>query len=415
MIPSKRTSAYLRFLYFLFFIGMGSCAPFASIFLKRVLVGADGKPAIELIGIIYSLLPFVGIIAGMAAGIVADRFHLGRKIIALCCLTSVASAILLAQAAEPWTVAWTLKQKFFFILLFSLVFGFGTGPIHGLLDAETLHFLNAQNAREKYGTFRLFGTYGWFVVTIIMGALLTQFHDLGLMYYGAAFGCLLLGIAALFGTTITGLSTSKPGKLPLSHLKNNRRFQIFLVFVFLNGLIYNSTTDYLGYFFDDIMKSFWQIGLIFGTWTIFEIPIMLYSRKIMTMFGNRNLIVAGMTLDAIRLILFASCTIQTPYFVKFLIALLQGPAFACTHIGLIDYIDRQAHENMRATYLNIATIAQNTIGASVGGILGSIIIKHLGSAALFRLGGFAIIGLVFFFYSVVKSENSKVVPEEKTF
>jgi uncharacterized membrane protein YfcA len=69
---------------------------------------------------------------------------------------------------------------------------------------------------------------------------------------------------------------------------------------------------------------------------------------------------------------------------------------------------------MRATYLNIATLAQNTIGASAGGILGSIIIKHLGSAALLRLSGFAIIGLVFFFYAAVKRNSPKASPDDTT-
>jgi len=400
------SAPYLKSLYFLFFIGMGSSAPFASIFLKRVLVNEHGAPAIELMGIIYTILPFIGIVASMASGLVADRFHLGRKIIAVNCIIAAISAIMIGQSAEPWTIAWTLQQRFVFLMILLLIFGFGVGPIHGLLDAETLHFLNSQNAREKYGTYRLWGTYGWFVSTIIMGALLTQFKNLGFIYYGAAFGCLLLGIGALFG--MSAAHVPKMEKIPLGHLKANKQFQIFLVFIFIYGLIYNTTTNYLGYFFDDIMKSFWQIGLIFGTWTIFEIPVMLYSHKFMKKFGNRTLIISGMAFNAIRLVLFASFTMKTPYIYKFLIALLQGPAFALTHIGLIDYIDRAAHHKMRATYLSVATIAQNTLGAAAGGILGSEIIKDLGSAALLRLSGIAIFILIFFFVFLVKNEEMPV-------
>ncbi len=400
---SPKTSAYLKSLYFLFFIGMGSSAPFASIFLKRVLVNEHGAPAIELMGIIYTILPFIGIVASIAAGFVADKFHLGRKIIAVNCIIAAISAILIGQSAEPWTIAWTLQQRFVFLLLLLLLYGFGIGPIHGLLDAETLHFLNSHNARERYGTYRLWGTYGWFVSTIIMGALLTQFNNLGFVYYGAAFGCFLLGIGTLFGMSSTSLP--KLEKIPLGHLKNNKKFQIFLVFIFIYGLIYNTTTNYLGYFFDDIMKSYWQIGLIFGTWTIFEIPVMLYSHKFMKKFGNRTLIISGMAFNAVRLILFASFTIKTPYLYKFLIALLQGPAFALTHIGLIDFIDRSAHDKMRATYLSVATIAQNTLGAAAGGIMGSQIIKFFGSAALLQLSGIAIFVLIFFFVFLVKKEE----------
>jgi PPP family 3-phenylpropionic acid transporter len=403
------TAGYLRLLYFVFFIAIGSCSPFASIFLKRVLVNGHGIPAIGLIGIIYAILPFVGMIASMSASFVADRFRLGMKIMALCCIISVCSAVILGQTAGPWALSWSLDKKFLVVLTLSLVYGFGTGPISSLMDAETLHFLNARNAREKYGTFRLWGTNGWFVSTIFMGALLTWHNDIGLIYYGAAAGCLLLGIAAAFGRN-SGF-VARGTHMPLGHLKSNSPFHIFLAFIFLNGLIYNATYTYTGYFFDEIMSSFWQIGLIFGTWSIFEIPIMLHSHGIIKRFGNRRLIVAGLAINALRLFLFGTFTVHTPYGWKFLIALLQGPAFALTHIGIIDYIDRRAHHDMRATYLSVASVTQNTLGASAGGIIGSIIIRQLGTASLLRLSGIAMIGLAIFFVASVKADPARTRTE----
>lgn len=401
-----QSAGYLRLLYFVFFLAIGACSPFASIFLKRVLVSDSGAPAIGLIGIIYAILPFVGMVASMSASLAADRFRLGMKIIMLCCAISVCSAVLLGQTAGPWALSWDLEKKFFVILALSLIYAFGTGPINSIMDAETLHFLNARNAREKYGTFRLWGTNGWFVSTILMGALLTMFHDIGLVYYGAAAGCLLLGIAAAFGKNAG--SSPRASQMPLGHLKANTGFHIFLVFIFFNGLIYNATYTYMGYFFDEIMNSFWQIGLIFGTWSIFEIPIMLHSHEILKRFGNRRLIILGLSINALRLFLFGMFTVHTPYAWKFLIALLQGPAFAFTQIGTIDYIDRHAHPKLRATYLSVASVTQNTIGASAGGIIGSVIIRQLGTASLLKLSGIAMIGLVFFFLAAVKNGPVKI-------
>jgi MFS transporter, PPP family, 3-phenylpropionic acid transporter len=404
-----QSAAYLRLLYFVFFLAIGASSPFASIFFKRVLVSGPGAPAIGLIGIIYAILPVVGMVASMSASLAADRFRLGMKIILICCIISVCSAVLLGQTAGPWALSWSLDKRFFVILTLSLVYGFGTGPISSLMDAETLHFLNAQNAREKYGTFRLWGTYGWLVSTILMGALLTRYHDIGLIYYGAAAGCLLLGIAAAFGKAAG--SPQRASHMPLSHLKSNSRFHIFLAFIFLNGVIYNATYTYMGYFFDEIMSSFWQIGLIFGTWCIFEIPIMLHSHGIIKRFGNRRLIVLGLAINALRLFLFGMFTVHTPYAWKFLIALLQGPAFALTHLGIIDYIDRQAHHSMRATYLSVASVTQNTFGASAGGIIGSVIIRQLGTANLLRLSGIGLLCLAFFFLAAVKTDPAKIRSE----
>jgi hypothetical protein len=68
---------------------------------------------------------------------------------------------------------------------------------------------------------------------------------------------------------------------------------------------------------------------------------------------------------------------------------------------------------MRATYLSVAQMAQNTLGASAGGIIGSIIIRELDSAALLKISGLAIMGLVVFFLSAVKNENkaSSLIPQ----
>jgi MFS family permease len=79
-----------------------------------------------------------------------------------------------------------------------------------------------------------------------------------------------------------------------------------------NTLFY-STGNGCGYFFDDVMKTPLEIGWILGTWTLFEIPVLLFSRRLIDRFGNRWLIVSGLLLSGLRLILFPFFTRETPY------------------------------------------------------------------------------------------------------
>jgi len=44
--------------------------------------------------------------------------------------------------------------------------------------------------------------------------------------------------------------------------------------IFYKHVIVNAASNYTGYFFDDVMKTPLEIGLIFGAWTLFEIPVM---------------------------------------------------------------------------------------------------------------------------------------------
>lgn len=399
----KQQNWYLRTLYFLLFIGIGSGMPFTSAFLKHVLINPDGSPNDNLIMLIYIVLPYIGLVANPASAIMSDKFRLGKHIITFNCIIGGFLALVLAQTAEPWTVLWGVKIKFLIILPLMLLSAFFLQPLHTLIDAETMRFLNTHSTREKYGSFRLLGTIGWSVSCIAVGWLVTVSQREAIIFYGAAIGYFALAFAAIRGLHIKPVSEAI--KIPWRHLKKDRMFQWFLVFIFLNGIVAMACFNYMAYFFDDIMKSYFRMGLIFGTWTIFEIPIMIYSHKLISRLGNRWFIVIGLTLNAIRLFLFSHFTLETPFFWKFLAALIQGPAFAFSFNGIIDFVDRQAHEDMRATYLSLMNVARFTVAGSLAGFLGMMVIKQWGTSALMNIGGYSFAGLVVFFLVFVRGHG----------
>jgi MFS family permease len=381
--------------------------PFLSAFLKHVLVNPDGSPNNNLIMLIFTFLPYIGLVANPASAIISDKFRLGKHIISFNCFIGGFLAIGLAQSAEPWAVIWGIRVKFLVILPLMLFSAFFLHPLHTLLDAETMRFLNKHSSREKYGSIRLLGTVGWSVACIVIGWLVTVTQREAIIYYGSAVGYFLLGFATLKGLHVKPVSEAI--KIPWKHLKADRMFQWVLVFIFFNGIISMACFNYMAYFFDDVTKSYFRMGLIFGTWTIFEIPVMIYSHKLISRMGNRWFIVVGMTLNAIRLFLFSQFTLATPFLWKFTVALIQGPAFAFTFNGFIDFIDRQAHDDMRATYLALANIARFTIAGSLAGLLGGIVINIWGTAALMQVGSYSFVGLVVFFLVFVRGHG----PERK--
>jgi MFS family permease len=175
------------------------------------------------------------------------------------------------------------------------------------------------------------------------------------------------------------------------------------------GIVGNASSNYTSYFFDDVMKTPLEIGLIFGTWTLFEIPVMLFSKKLIDLFGNRWLIILGLVFNGIRLVLFSFFTLGTPFFYKWAASLIQGPAFGFSHIGIIDFVDRRAHADMRATYMSIMNIARLSISSALGGILGSWMIKEWSASFLMQFCGYSSFALVLFFFVFVKGFK----PEKK--
>jgi PPP family 3-phenylpropionic acid transporter len=403
MDPVRKQSVYLKTLFFLLFIGLGVSSPFFGIFYKHVLVQADGTPAIGLIGLIFFVMPLVSLVANIPAGILADKFHSGKHLITLFCFGVSLFAALIGLAGEDFAHGWTANGKFIYIFVLLFFLNGLFFPIMPMLDAETLLFLNKHFRREFYGAYRVWGTYGWSVSSILMGVLLFYFRHDPLIFYCAALAFAVLGFASWSG--IEAKPAAAPIIIPWNHLKKDILFRWFLLFIFLHGVVTTSSFTYTGYFFDDVLKTPLEIGFILGTWAIFEIPVMMFSRELIDRFGNRWLIVSGLLLSGIRLILFSFFTLETPFVWKWAAALLHGPGFGLSQLGIIDFVDRRAHPAMRATYLNIATVARMSLASALGGILGSVVIERWGGAFLMQFCGWVTIALILFFVFLIRNRG----------
>ena len=405
MDPVRKQSVYLKTLFFLFFVGLGISSPYFGIFYKHVIVGADGTPAIGLIGLIFFVMPLVSLVANLPAGILADKFHSGKHLITLFCFGVSLFTALIGLAGEDFANGWTANGKFIYIFALLFFLNCFFYPIMPMLDAETLLFLNRHFRREYYGAYRVWGTYGWSISSILMGGLLFYFRHDPLIFYCAALAFAVLGFASWSG--IEAKPMAAPIIIPWNHLKKDILFRWFLLFIFLHGVVTTSSFTYTGYFFDDVLKTPLEIGFILGTWAIFEIPVMMFSRELIDRFGNRWLIVSGLLLSGIRLILFSFFTPETPFIWKWTAALLHGPGFGLSQLGIIDFVDRRAHPAMRATYLSITTVARMSLASALGGILGSVLIERWGAAFLMQFCGWVTIALIFFFVLLVKKDSRR--------
>jgi PPP family 3-phenylpropionic acid transporter len=399
----RKQSVYLKTLFFLFFVGLGISSPYFGIFYKHVIVDADGTPAIGLIGLIFFVMPLVSLVANLPAGILADKFHSGKNLITLFCFGVALFTALIGLAGEDFAHDWTANGKFIYILVLLFFLNCFFYPIMPMLDAETLLFLNRHYRREFYGAYRLWGTYGWSVSSILMGVLLFYFRHDPLIFYCAALAFAVLGFASWSG--IETKPAAAPIIIPWNHLKKDILFRWFLLFIFLHGVVTTSSFTYTGYFFDDVLKTPLEIGFILGTWAIFEIPVMMFSRELIDRFGNRWLIVSGLFLSGVRLILFSFFTLETPFVWKWAASLLHGPGFGLSQLGIIDFVDRRAHPAMRATYLSITTVARMSLASALGGILGSVLIERWGGAFLMKFCGWVTIVLILFFVFLVRRDD----------
>ncbi len=389
----------IKLLYFMLFLAFGMSSPYSAIFYRHTLTRPDGTTDLNLIGLIYAAMPFVGLVTSMCAGVVADALRLGRRLITICCFGASVFSFAIAWGVGDLALHWSLAAKF--SLLFALLAAMTVfnSPVGSLLDAETLRFLNTENRREDYGSHRLWGTLGWAVGTPIMGWLLMKFPP-AIMFYAMSVGSFLMGIASIGGVEATLKRTREP--IQWNRLLKDKTFLLFLIFLFFYGMVMSATSNFFSYFFEDVMHSSFETGIIFCVWTFLEIPIMYWGAKLVSKFGPRKLLLAGLICGIVRYILFSFFTIDTPFVYKFLASLVHGPAFGLTFLGLMHFLDQRAHQTMKATYVSISSMVQGSFAASLGGWLGSVIMGSFGGRGMMLFSALTFAGLFVFILVFVK-------------
>ena len=338
----KKESSLLKELYFWSFIAFGAISPFAGIFYKKVLIDTNGNPDIIKIGLIFSFAPIAGLLSNLITSIISDKINGGKHIISWLSIMTFASAILVGLSGSSFFMQLPLNIRF--TALFSTVFlyRFTMMPINALIDTETMRHLNKIGKREQYGTYRFWGTIGWAVITPIMGAILLLTNNYQTIFFVGALGYLVL---AYLGTKTAEGSKIEKQKIDWSILKKDWRFLLFLVFIFLTGMVDSSTATYMGFFFDDVMNTPLKIGLMFSIWTTFEIPVMHFSKQLISIFTSKGLMIFGLILGALKLYLFSRFTLETPFVFQLLAALIHGPAFAFLYLGAIDIVDNYVSDS----------------------------------------------------------------------
>jgi len=422
---STKEAQLLKGLYFWSFIAFGFVAPFSGIFLKKVLVDSSGETDVMKIGIILSAAPIMGLLANLAAGVISDRTQKGRNIISWLSFATCITALLVAFSGTHLVMSLPLTYRFVFLFITVLAYRFSMMSINALVDSEVMQYLNKYSDRSQYGSYRFWGTIGWAVATPIMGAALAiLLSDLGTFQialwnlFDTSCEALSYSIIFILGALAylyfgwlslksTGSGVVKKIDVDWSYIKKDRTFRVFLIFAFLAGVIENSTSTYLGFFFDDVMDTPLKIGLIFSFWTTLEIPVMKYSKQLIKKLGNRGLIILGLLLNAFKLVCFSQFTLQTPFYLQMMAALIHGPAFAFLFLGTIDTVDKLAHDTLRATYMSTTSIARYTLAAMVGSVLGAKLIDLFGGATFMQIGATAFVILIPFFMILVKTEEKK--------
>lgn len=382
--------------FYFFLSGAYSCvSPFLTVYYDSL-----GFSETQ-IGLLFSVQPFLGFVAGSLGTLLADKTHKYKLILASALVLTAALRLTLFGVRDFWPVLAV-------VFLTESV----SSPTYPLLDNAVLEVLRSQ--AHTYGKVRLWGAVGWGIFAAIMGWIVT-FSDLKATF---------VGFACLVGVTLLILVPFPMGR-PHHHdeLKHQQRlrarqedsaavrmlrlfssFEVLSFFftVFTLGFCMGAILSTLFLYLKVLGASELLMGLSITFTCIAEVPFFFFFERLVALLKVRGVLYLSFACYVIRLLYYSFLT--NPWLVL-PAELLHGITYAAAWSACVLHAKELAPRGLEATMQGLLTGTHWGIGVGVGGLMGGFLYETLGPVNTFRVtAGIATGGLVLFVVSNVISD-----------
>ncbi|NOU97962.1 MFS transporter [Paenibacillus sp. LMG 31456] len=340
---------------------------------------SKGFSAVQ-IGLLYSIGPMISIFSNLFWGFMSDKFHTVKK-------------ILIGILACQLIMAFFVSQSFHFGILMMLmaVFFFFQSPTSSLTDSLTL--LTIRGTKKSYASFRLWGSIGFAVASLVFGMWLKE--------NGPNYTLLLcLGtisislILSLFLTDVRSTSFNKPEFRVLAKIIGSKRFLWFLLSVMIVSIAHRFNDGFLGLFLHQLGADPSLVGWAWLVSASSEIPAFILLSKYGHRFKELPLLVVCSTVYVIRFILMS--LIDNPLLV-IAVQALHSISFGIFMFTVIRYIQRIVPDEYRATGQAIYAVTWSGMAGLLSGVLGGWIFNLAGPHVMYGVGAIlAFVGMISF-------------------
>jgi PPP family 3-phenylpropionic acid transporter len=403
--PLRIAPVRIALLQGLYYAALGVAGPFTVIYYKHILLGADGTPAVGLLGMLLFAGTIVGVLSLPVAGVLVDRFKIENRLLAVLSVLVAAGMIPIALAGLPAAAGWPLATRWVVLVAGVSINGLFLRPMVPIIDTETLAYLHVRHGSgERYGRYRMFGTVGWILASMSAGLLVEGSRDLAGVFFGAALAYLVLAAVAATGFRAQIVRVA----IPWEHLRRDRDFRRYLVYAFAFYLASSSSYMFTGYFLDDLRMGAAGIGVTFALGAVFEVPIMRGSDRLLALLGYRRMLFLGTAVTALKLALFVVAGGKGRPVLMAAIHSLTGVGYPLVWLGAMALMDRRAHPDLRATYQTLNQLVA-TVAMALAGPFGSLIVGVAGSRWLMGVDALLLLGAIGYLSRVVRAETPAAV------
>mmetsp|Transcript_2749 Transcript_2749/g.4471 ORF Transcript_2749/g.4471 Transcript_2749/m.4471 type:complete len:339 (+) Transcript_2749:408-1424(+) len=273
--------------------------------------------------------------------------------------------------------------------LYMISIGISLFVAGGVLDAFTLNVLGP-HAKRLYGRLRMWTALSWGAGTFAMGII----ND----HYGFGWNFVLYAAFAVIQLLAVGFSVdptkrSKSDGAPLENpqkevlmkvLTHKHTIAFFVeIFVFAMGMGVIEKGLLFVFMIRDLKASTTLCGACVGVTVLFELPVFQYSEKILQTLGHDGIVSIAYCCYIVRVFGYTMLTPETKHWILAL-ELLHGFTFAGFWIAAVEHTRALTPPGWSSTMQSLLTGTYQCFGQGIGAIAGGFVMKHLGSAILYR-------------------------------
>lgn len=347
--------------YFSYFAFVGAFAPYFTLYLQSI-----GQSAWE-IGVLMSVPQVMRMLAPNLWGWLADRLGRRALIVKIAALCSVAgfSGFFFTRDYLPMLAAMALVWFFWSASL-------------PLVEAMTLDRLAGRT--ERYGRIRLWGSVGFIVSVLAIGALLDRLPIVTVLWSCLfVLVCVLASALALEETKVGADGTAEP----LGNLLRRPDVLALLAACFFMSVAHGPL--YIFYSIHLVEHGYGKtaVGLYWSTGVIAEIFVFIFMPRLMRHFTLRDILLASFVLAVLRFLMIGWMA-DSPVLL-FVAQILHGATFGAYHAAAVAVLTRWFAPHQQARMQGLYGSLSFGAGGMLGGLLGGQAWDTLGAGATFTL------------------------------
>lgn len=361
-IPTVKDETVMRSFSFVFYMTMALTVSFFPLYFS-----AKGYSNLQ-IGAIYSIGPFIGIVANLFWGFASDKLQTIRKMILVMLCGQLLTTIVLMQIDA---IVW--------IYVAMTIFNFFHTPINGLNDSLTL--LSIRRSGKSYASFRIWGSLGFAFSSVVFGSLL---HAVGvehtiLFTVGTISASLLL---AIFLKDRVGGGRGSVKFSGFFSVVRQPSLLLFLALIFTMSFAHRTNDGFLALTMRGMGASDTIIGWAWTASSLSEVPMFFWLSKNGHRFKELPLLMIASFFYAVRFFLVS--IVSDPLWIIPL-QLMHSVTFGIFLVTALRYIQQLIPDEFRATGQAIYNIVWSCLAGLTSGIIGGWVFDTWGAPTMYRI------------------------------